>query len=88
MSTSRTRMVGAAVVVDSRGSVLSVAIEDRPAARGERLTEGFLLERGQRVVKVRVPVDTGRIDPDALMARIRAKVPRSPTPKKRAKRKG
>jgi hypothetical protein len=75
MATSR-RNVGATVVVDSRGTVLSVAIDDAEPGSPKGITHGFVLEPGQRVVNVKIPFDPKKIDTEELLALVRNKVPR------------
>jgi hypothetical protein len=84
MSNARSRLAEATVVVDSRGSILSVAIETPSSRRQAGITDGPLIEGGQRVVKVALPVESARLDPDELLAKVRASLP-GPTKKKRAR---
>ena len=84
MAASRQNNVGATVVVDSRGTIVSVAIDQPGATKG--ITHGFVLEPGQRVVNVKIPFDAKKIDANKLMAQVRTKVPRPSKAKARGKR--
>ena len=75
MAASSQKMVGATVVVDSRGTVISVAIDPEPRSP-KGVTHGFVLEPGQRIVNVKIPLDAKKIDANKLMAQVRAMVPR------------
>jgi hypothetical protein len=86
MAASRQKNVGATVVVDSRGTIVSVAIDQAEPGAQKGITHGFVLEPGQRVVNVKIPFDAKKIDANKLMAEVRAKVPRASTAKSKRKR--
>ena len=76
MAASSQKIVGATVVVDSRGTVISVAVDQAGPGASKGITHGFVLEPGQRIVNVKIPFDPKKVDADKLMAQVRAMVAR------------